>query len=164
MTTILAIDPCAEREVSNTGWAYGRFDDNTPYEFLAGGVVEGGFGGLSQALQPGTPVHSRWGQFRDFLVANADIVVVEHFIHYNRAGDATPLLAEGVVRHLRPDAVLQPSSALQYVTDGQLKALGLYVTLGHHKDRNSAVKHALAYLRNQYHRPTLQALTFSRKY
>lgn len=158
MTTLLAIDPCAERPVSNTGWAFGSFSDTEPFLLLNSGIVEGGFNGLCKAL--------RWEDdevdpslLRDTLVYDADVVVVEHYVAYNKAGDISPVLAEGVVRYFRLDAVLQPSNALSYVSDGMLKALGLYSTQGHHKDRNAAVKHALAYLRNIGHRPTLKMLT-----
>lgn len=158
MTTLLAIDPCAERPVSNTGWAFGRFTDTEPFVLLDSGVVEGGFNGLCETLQWALgAIHP----LRAALIRDASIVVVEHYIAYNKAGDISPVLAEGVVRYFRPDAVLQPSNALSYVSDGMLKAQGIYSTEGHHRDVNSAVKHALAYLRNAGHRPTLELLTYA---
>ena len=78
---------------------------------------------------------------------------------YNKSGDVTPLLAEGVVRCVRPDVVLQPSSALALVSEAQAKALCPEIRAqGHHRDNLSALRHILAYLAKSRHKPTLRAL------
>ena len=152
MTTILAIDTPAEREVSCTGWAFGKYEPQTPFRLLGSGVIEGGFEGFVEEVQYrvvglGT------------LLQNADEALVEHYVPYNRSGDPTPLLAEGVVRCVRPDVVLQPSSALSLVSEAQAKALYPEMKVqGHHKDSLSALRHLLAYLVKSRHKPILRAL------
>lgn len=145
--TLLAIDPAAERAVSSTGWAYGEFSDDTAFNLLASGTTDRGFAGFCADVN----LHK--------LIRAADVLVVEHYVVYNKNGDPTPLLAEGVVRFLRPDAVLQRSSGKNtLVPDAALKKLGLWSTAGHHHDEREAVRHALVYLVSDYHRPTLGAL------
>ena len=146
MTSLLAIDPSAERAVSCTGWAFGEFSETQPFTLLAKGAVEGGFKGFcaSELIE---------------LIKAAGIVVCEHYVVYNKDGDPTPLLTEGVVRYLRPDTVLQPSSGKNtLVPDEALKRLGLWSTTGHHHDEREAVRHALVYLATSRHKPTLRAL------
>lgn len=156
MTTILAIDPCAEREVSCTGWAFGEYEPQTPFRLLDSGVIEGGFPGLAEEVKDpysDNPLHY-------ILLDEADLVLVEHYVPYNKAGDPTPLLAEGVVRCVRPDVVLQPSSALALVSEVQAKALYPEIRAqGHHADNLSALRHLLAYLVKNRHKPTLRAFT-----
>lgn len=151
MTSLLAIDPAAERSVSCTGWAIGEFSEAQPFALTGSGVVEGGFNGFCAA----TNLHK--------LLRAADVVVVEHYVVYNKNGDPSPLLAEGVVRFLRPDAVLQRSSGKNtLVPDDKLKALGLWSTKGHHHDQREAIRHALVYLVQSRHRPTLRQLRTTR--
>ena len=152
MTTILAIDPCAEREVSCTGWAFGEYEPQTPFRLLGSGVIEGGFAGFSEEVQ-----HNIKGL--GTLLHNTNVALVEHYVPYNKSGDVTPLLAEGVVRCVRPDVVLQPSSALALVSEAQAKALCPEIRAqGHHRDNLSALRHILAYLAKSRHKPTLRAL------
>lgn len=153
MTTILAIDPCAEREVSCTGWAFGGYEPQTPFRLLGSGVIEGGFEGFVEEVQ-----HRLVGL--GTLLQNADEALVEHYVPYNKSADTTPLLAEGVVRCARPDVVLQPSSALALVSEVQAKALYPEIRAqGHHADNLSALRHLLAYLVQNRHKPTLRAFT-----
>lgn len=153
MTTILAIDPCAEREVSCTGWAFGEYEPQTPFRLLGSGVIEGGFEGFVEEVQ-----HRLVGL--GALLQNADEALVEHYVPYNKSSDVTPLLAEGVVRCVRPDVVLQPSSALALVSEAQAKALYSEIRAqGHHRDNLSALRHLLAYLVQNRHKPTLRAFT-----
>ena len=154
MTTILSLDPSAERTISDTGYCYGEFDDNKPFRLLDSGVVRGGFNGFV----------SRLNETQDGLdtlynrILSADIVVCEQFISWEPRADSTPRLIEGVVRYLRPDAVLQPSSGYKTaVSDDVLKQLGLWTTEGHHADSRSATRHLIMYLKNNLHRPTLEA-------
>ena len=152
MTTILAIDPCAEREVSCTGWAFGEYEPQTPFRLLGSSVIEGGFAGFAEEVQ-----HNIKGL--GTLLHNTNVALVEHYVPYNKSGDVTPLLAEGVVRCVRPDVVLQPSSALALVSEAQAKALCPEIRAqGHHRDNLSALRHILAYLAKSRHKPTLRAL------
>ena len=142
MTTLLAIDPAAEREVSDTGWVLLEFDDDTPATKVDGGVVHGGFAGFVQ-----------WTKH----MPASDITVCEKYVVFNRAGDPSPLLIEGVVRYLRPDVVLQPSSGKNTaVPDKVLKRLGLWSTAGHHRDEREAARHGVWYLFKNRHKPTLK--------
>ena len=155
MTTILAIDPCAEREVSCTGWAFGEYEPQTPFRLLDSGVIEGGFEGFVEEIQFNPRKVNLYS-----MLADADEALVEHYVPYNKAGDPTPLLAEGVVRCVRPDVVLQPSSALALVSEAQAKALYSEIRAqGHHADNLSALRHLLAYLVKNRHKPTLRAFT-----
>ena len=152
MASILAIDPCAEREVSCTGWAFGEYEPQTPFRLLGSGVIEGGFAGFAEEVQ-----HNIKGL--GTLLHNTNVALVEHYVPYNKSGDVTPLLAEGVVRCVRPDVVLQPSSALALVSEAQAKALCPEIRAqGHHRDNLSALRHILAYLAKSRHKPTLRAL------
>ena len=146
MTTLLAFDPAAERRVSDTGWAWGYFDDTTPFTLQGGGVIHGGFEGFCQ-----------WVREHKYPVV--DTTIVEHFIMFNRKADPTPLLVEGVIRFRWPDTVLQPSTGKNtLVSDDELKAYGLWDTIGHHRDFVEASRHALVYLVKQRHVPTLRKL------
>lgn len=143
MTYILAIDPAAERATSHTGWVLGQFTDTEPYSRVDGGVIEGGFAGFV----------ANKGKLCWF----ADIVVVEHYVVFNRNGDPTPLLIEGIVRDKRPDAIAQPASGKNtLVPDTAMKAAGLWSTNGHHHDMREAERHALVYLIRQRHIPTIR--------
>lgn len=157
MTTILAIDPAAETPTSDTGWALALFSETEPFELLNSGVIHGGFEGFCR-------IHNELLEIRLLMSEvglDPDRVVVENYIPYNSLGDSSPRLIEGVVRFLRPDAVLQPSSVLSekgLVPDSLLKAMGLWSTLGHHNDEVSAIKHALHYVLASRHKPTLKAI------
>lgn len=141
MTRLLAIDPAAETAVSDTGWVLLEYTDNTPATLVDGGVVHGGFDGFCQWTLP-----------------DSDVTVCEHYVKFRAAGDPTPLLIEGVVRYLRPDVHLQPSSGYKTaVPDEVIKRLGLWTTEGHHADMRSALRHALWYLKSRLHTPTLRA-------
>lgn len=108
---------------------------------LASGVVHGGFEG-----------------FRTWTLPDADVVVCEHYVPYNRAGDPTPLLVEGAVRDRAENVVLQTSSGKNTaVSDTVLKRLGAYTTAGHHHDEREAIRHAVWYVKKQKHVPTLKA-------
>lgn len=140
MTTILAYDPAAERESSDTGWFLGEFSEDQPVSRIDSGVVHGGFEG-----------------FRVWTKPEADIVVCERYVVFNRAGDPSPMLIEGVIRYLYPDVVLQPASGKNTaVSDTALKRLGLYSTKGHHHDEREATRHAVWRLKKLKHLPTLR--------
>lgn len=150
MKTILAIDPAAERGVSDTGYCYGEFRKNSQFNIIGSGVIHGGFNGFRQELRHG-------GEFYKRLLT-ADVVVCEKFVAWEPRADSTPRLIEGVVRYLRPDTILQPASGYKTaVPDRVLKHLGLWSTEGHHSDERSATRHLIMYLKNQLHKPTLKA-------
>ncbi len=145
MPLILGFDPSAETSVSDTGWALGYYDEDTPYTFEDGGVIHGGFDGFCAWVRD-------WHEV-------VDTVVTEHFIMYNMRADPTPLLVEGVIRYLWPNAVLSPSTGKNsLVTNKELKAYGVWSTVGHHRDAVEAVRHSLVYLVKQRHLPTLRKL------
>ena len=86
-------------------------------------------------------------------------VVVEQFVHFKAVQiETTPILIEGAVRFIWPNAVLSPASGKNTaVPDEVMKRLGLYIAGDHHRDRNEACRHALRWLKNQKHIPTLRA-------
>lgn len=141
---LLAIDPAAERAVSDTGYVLLEYTDSTMPRVVEAGVIHGGFEGFVNQTEK---------------LPEADYVVCEKYVTYNKASDPSPLLIEGVVRYLYPMVVLQPSSALSMISEKDLKELGLYSSEGHHRDQNSALRHALYFLRKERHLPTLKALT-----
>lgn len=148
-TWVLSLDPCAESEVSSLGWVLASFTPETVMEVLDSGVIEGGFEGFCEHLRG-----------NEFFLLDPDVVICEKFVSYNRNATPTPLLAEGVVRCVRPDVVLQPSSALALVSEVQAKALYPEIRAqGHHADNLSALRHLLAYLVKNRHKPTLRAFT-----
>ena len=103
--------------------------------------------------------------FRDWYInawyglGIADTVIVEQFVHFKAVQiETTPILIEGVVRFIWPDVVLSPASGKNTaVPDEVMKRLGLYIAGDHHRDRNEACRHALRWLKNQKHVPTLRA-------
>ena len=146
MTVILAIDTPSEKAVSNTGYAlieYGDGDGDGMPVILDSGVVDGGFAGFCEWIRT-APEH--------------DVTVCERYVVFG-PGDSSPKLAEGVVRFLYPDAVMQTSSEYKTVVkDDVLKRLGYYVTGGHHADSRSAVRHGLHYLVKTKYKPLLKAI------
>lgn len=145
LKTLLAIDPAAAREVSNSGWAFCTFSDEEPFAVVNSGIVTGGFPGF----------RDDWAVKR--LINAANVVVCEKYVPFQRAGDPSPMMIEGMVSFLRPDTVFQPSSGKNTVVpDKLLKALGLWSTAGHHHDEREAVRHALLYLIKQQHPATLE--------
>lgn len=155
MTTILSLDPGAERTVSDTGYCYGEFEDNKPFRLLDSGVVHGGFNGFVRSAKS-------FGKLEPYIFT-ADIVVCEQFISWEPRADSTPRLIEGVVRYLRPDAVLQPASGKNTLVPNKfLRAQGYWGTkgtgAGHHRDRVEAIRHAYFYLARNSHIPTLREL------
>lgn len=142
MTVILAIDTPSEKAVSNTGYALIEYGDGMPV-ILDSGVVDGGFVGFCEWIRT-APEH--------------DVTVCERYVVFG-PGDSSPKLAEGVVRFLYPDAVMQTSSEYKTVVkDEVLKRLGYYVTGGHHADSRSAVRHGLHYLVKTKYKPLLKAI------
>ena len=171
MTTLLAFDPAAETPISDTGWAVVQYEDDSPPELVASGVIHGGFQGFLEWVsdiphyhnkQFEGPIYTPRGWFSDPTTHRCfpvDHVICEQWVDYGGYVDTSPRLIEGIIRYLWQDVVLQPSKALQMVTANDLKALGWYTTEGHHLDQNSAARHALYYLRSIRHKPTLRLLS-----
>lgn len=150
MTLILSLDPACERNVSDTGWCLAEVEPDSPAQRINGGVIHGGFDGFVRELYD-------CKEFPDALQAQADVVICEQFVSWEPKADSTPRLIEGIVRYLRPDAVLQPSSGYKTaVPDEVLKRLGFWTTNGHHADERSAARHLIMYLKHDKHLPTLK--------
>lgn len=145
MKTVLAFDPAAEVNISDTGFALLEYSKDTTPSVLQSGVIHGGFEGFVEWVR------------RDKL--EADTIVSEQFIQNRKAADVSPLLIEGVIRFVYPNVVLQPSSSLSMVSEEHLKSFGFWSKVGHHKDANSALRHALFWLRSERHKPTLRGLS-----
>lgn len=161
MTTILAIDPAAERAVSDTGYCYGEFTDDMEFKVIDSGVIHGGFRGFESAAHPYLPAGMDFSLCDPLL--EADIIVYEKFVTYNKVADPSQMLIEGVIRYIRPDAVGQPSSGKNtLVPNDFLKKKELWGTkgsgAGHHRDEVEAIRHAYYYLARNQHIPTLREL------
>lgn len=90
------------------------------------------------------------------------VKIVEQFVHFKAVQlETTPILIEGAVRFLWPDVVLSPASGKDtQMPDAVMENLGFPKAAfkgDHHADRWSALKHALRWLKNQKHVPTLRA-------
>ena len=152
-----------------TGLAIGRYDVDTPYEFERAHQTSGGAEGL-----PTDNIINLWAVLQyDEPVE----VVSEKFTPRNLAGmshtqeSVEPLRVEGVLVALFEDIHWQEPSAQNLVTgktpaetkklsDDFLRYHGLYqepsTIEGRQKnDANSAIKHALAYLKGIGHKPTI---------
>ena len=91
----------------------------------------------------------------------ATTVIVEQFVHYKAIQiETTPILIEGAVRFIWGDVVLSPASGKDTaVPDWAMDNLGFSRTdFGgdHHADRYQACRHAIRWLKNQGHKPTLE--------
>lgn len=160
MRTVLSIDPSGVPN-GQTGIVLLGYDDETRAFLIGSWAVTGGVNGFRSWLNEFLPSYPHrqltpWNGWHDLSV---DTVVVEQFIDRQiRGADRSPLLVEGIVRFLWPDAVLSPASGYkQAVPDDVLKRLGLWFTGDHHADRNSAARHAVRWLKNQKHVPTLDS-------
>ena len=147
---ILSFDPAAEREESTTGYAILRADEDSEPVLDQSGVIEGGFAGFVDFVNG--PALTR-------TLPRPDVVVCESWVPYKGFVDSSPQLVEGVIRYVFPDVVLQPSITKAIITDDILKRLGWYSTEGHHRDANSAIAHALAYLVKIRHKPTIRLIS-----
>lgn len=156
MRTILSIDPSGDPR-GHTGISLIGYDEINHAHALAGWAVQGGVDGFRDwyAYLPSEldPASSRW------VEPKFDTVIVEQFIDRQiRGADRSALLVEGVVRYLWPNVVLSPASGKNTaVPDATLKRLGLYDDKSHHHDVREANRHAVRWLKNQGHKPTLLA-------
>ena len=145
MTRLLSIDPGGKG--GDTGIVLLEYNVKTLPKMVESWAVGDGLDGFRKWLEV------YW------LVAFADVHIVETFVHFkNIQIETTPILIEGAVRFKWPDTILSPASGKNTaVPDDVLKRLGLYIAGDHHRDRLEAVRHAIRYLKNQRHIPTLKA-------
>jgi len=106
--------------------------------------------------------------FREWYVKTlrqgADTIIVEQFVHFKAVQlETTPILIEGAVRFIWPNAVLSPASGKDtQMPDAVMGNLGFCKATfkgDHHGDRWSALKHALRWLKHQKHVPTLRGFS-----
>ena len=143
---LLSIDPGGKG--GDTGIVLLRYTDSETPTLITSWAIGGGLGGFHD-----------WYVNAWYGVGFADTVVVEQFVHFKAVQiETTPILIEGAVRFIWPNAVLSPASGKNTaVPDEVMKRLGLYIAGDHHRDRNEACRHALRWLKNQKHIPTLRA-------
>ena len=149
MRAILSIDPGGKG--GETGIVLlGYFEYATP-RLLDSWAVPNGLEGFADWYY----------EWKDTYDAFAGTVIVEQFMHFKAIQiETTPILIEGAVRFIWPNVVLSPASGKNTaVPDEVMKRLGLYIAGDHHRDRNEACRHALRWLKNQKHVPTLRAFT-----
>ena len=141
---ILSIDPGGKG--GDTGIVLLGYTAETPPALLDSWAVPNGLTGFRE-----------W--YVKTLRQGADTIIVEQFVHFKAVQiETTPILIEGAVRFIWPNAVLSPASGKNTaVPDEVMKRLGLYIAGDHHRDRNEACRHALRWLKNQKHIPTLRA-------
>lgn len=147
---LLSIDPSGDPR-GHTGIVLLSYDQDTPATLVDSWAIPGGV----PAFTAWYNVNTKYG-----LAGHPRTVwVVEHFVDRQIAGaDRSAMLVEGAIRFVRPDVVLSPASGYKTaVPDSVLRRLGLWFTGDHHADRNSAARHAIRYLKNQKHIPTLKA-------
>ena len=141
---ILSIDPGGKG--GDTGIVLLEYTAETPPVLLDSWAVPNGLDGFREWHL------STW-------LTTSLTVIVEQFVHFKAVQiETTPILIEGAVRFIWPNAVLSPASGKNTaVPDEVMKRLGLYIAGDHHRDRNEACRHALRWLKNQKHIPTLRA-------
>lgn len=144
MRKLLALDPG-----STTGMSIWEYDSVTPLTKVAHGQIQGGLDGFLEYFYPFT------GQFPAF-----DVIVSESFVLDGRTPnpDITPLKIEGVLAahaHRTHTLVrLQRNNWKKHVDDNKLVEAGVYIAGMPHA--NDSMRHALAYMKTTFHRPTLE--------
>lgn len=141
MYRILSLDPGG-----TTGVAYGQYSGDSPYELIWHKQIGGGLKGF---------LDFEWDTMADL---NIDLIVCENFTL--REGvygvDLSPVYIIGALEALYPltDIMYQAPAIKPLCDDTRLKKMGLYTPgRGHAMD---AVRHAIIYLRNTKHIPTLR--------
>ena len=146
MKYILSIDPGGKPPNGTTGVALFRVGARV--ELVDTWAIEGGAYEFAEWL-----VNMR------YHLQNVDTVVCEKYVPYNKAGDPSPMLIEGMVMYQWPKAIFQPASGKNTaIPDRLLKALGWYEDKSHHHDVREAIRHGLFYLKKLNHRDVLQML------
>lgn len=137
---ILGLDPGG-----TTGWAIIEYDDSS-VKLIDKGQIEGSLKGF---------LHYNWSDliFRDF-----DMIVCESFTLREGVygADLSPVYIIGALEALYPqtEIIYQEPKLKPLCDNDRLKTMGLYTAgQGHAMD---AVRHAIIYLRNKKHLPTLK--------
>lgn len=161
MKTILAIDPGME-----TGFVHARYDDDKPVEVIGAWQTQGGVAGAIPSLVQMSAKYLDTWVFEKFRVTP----------RVYKADEVEALRMEGAVLLCRRDVVMQYNGSMllagsghgtagknKTAADNALRRLGLWHTgkqIGAKdaNDVNSAMKHLVAYLRDNGHRPTLEGL------
>jgi hypothetical protein len=161
MKTLLAIDPGMA-----TGLFWGKYDTLTPLTRLGFAQITGGLRGLMAFL-------------RDNPIMHSHLVVCEKFdprpmARQFRTNELEPLRIEGAVEFMFEDDVTWQRPASMVLAGGDTQAerkrksddilrrngwwlTGKDVGLADANDANAAAKHALAYMRNIGHEPSISA-------
>lgn len=138
MTTILSIDPG-----KRTGVAVVTFDDETAPVLEQKWEVYGGLEGFKNF----------WG----LLKPEYDILLCEKFTPREgvKGIDYTPMGTIGWLSQFDP--IMQPPAGRKKaVPDSALKRLGLYLPGEPNRNAREAVRHAVWYLKNHGHKPTIR--------
>ena len=161
----MSIDPGGLKK-GETGIALGSFTDTQPYELVETWAVPDNIDGFREWFYHTQHPYTTDQRALELLgnegeptqgYVPVDIVVCEKWVDRGiRGADRSPMLIEGAVRFLWPDAVMQPASGKNTaVSDLALKNLGVYTTGGHHHDIREATRHGVWYVKNQRHLPTI---------
>lgn len=138
MPTVLGIDPGRR-----TGVALLGYDENTAPRILIAEEVYGGVEGFRIWWEEWSPDY--------------DTLVAENFIKREgvKGVDHTPLEVLGWLSQFNP--VLQsPAGRKKAVPDSALRRLGLYLPGEPNRNAREAVRHAVLWLKNQRHKPTIR--------
>jgi hypothetical protein len=145
MKRLLALDPG-----KTTGMSIWMYDAETPLELAGYGQIEGGVEGFLEYLYPQDRRYMPW-----------DVIVSESFVLDGRTPnpDITPLKIEGILEaHAHRTGTLvrfQRNNFKAHVDNDKLKEFGFYVKGKPHA--MDSMRHALAWAKTSYHRPTLDA-------
>jgi len=145
MKRLISFDPG-----KTTGMSIWQYDAETPLQLIGYGQIEGGVEGFLEYLYPTDGRYMIW-----------DVIVSESFVLDGRTPnpDVTPLHIEGILEsHAHRTGCqlrFQRNNFKAHVDDAKLKEYGFYVKGMPHS--NDSMRHALAYMKTSYHRPTLDA-------
>jgi hypothetical protein len=141
MIQLLSFDPGG-----TTGVAYGEYDDTTGYKLIWHNQIQGSLKGF---------LDFHWDQLEPLKI---DQIVCESFTLREGVygADLSPVYIIGALEALYPttEIIYQAPLLKPLCDDTRLKAMDLYTPgRGHAMD---AVRHAIIYLRNKKHLPTLR--------
>lgn len=158
---ILAIDPGAKQkkgtlDVRGTGVAALEICDDVPPVLRGTLLAPGGTQALIDWLTGPlwVPMRSWWQQ--------ADVVVVENFLHLNPQANIEPLEMVGVIRGIGAAqgkrVIVQNPDERTIVSHDDLKRIGMWPGGAGHADEAQAVRHGLAWALKSGNRPTIELL------
>lgn len=148
MTLVLGCDPGGLNS-GHTGIVLISYSDTEPASLVDSWAVPDNLEGFRRWYQEiGTNL-------------SPDVVVCERFVNRNLKGsDLSPLLIEGVVRWVWPDAVMQMAAGKNTgMPDAAMKRAGFDKKMfqgDHHQDRFEAARHVLLWLKKQRNIPTMR--------